>query len=842
MRSPPKRLLKDISGSPTARMSSKTSSSSSENAGLISGGRGVRSSPSRYGAIGQSQFDVGNTSPGSPQRNKSYTVDSLTLGQTDEESCCDMDDDDEEEEDDNSTEASSSSGADFLTSNSHVMSSSRVIPHMRTPEYSTTFSQKFRYYIPCYNWLREYKLSYLSYDILAGLTLASYQMPLSMSFATAVAHVPTASGLLGLSIGPIVYLFMGTVPQMIVGPEAAVSMIIGQNIETITKHNPEIDPVDILCIMTFLSGIVLLVFGILRFGYLDNVLCGTLLRGFITAIGLSMILNSIISILGLEPVLKHLPPDVHVHSAVEKFSFLVHHWEEYHKMTAIVGFTSFAVLILMVQIKHLLVVRKIKSASFFPEILVVIVLFTISSYIFDFENHGIEIIGFVSLDDFKFRNPVSQTNREWWGKLFPVSFVCAILGFFETSTAGKSLSSMLEMPVSSNRELVSLGTVGTTVSWFGALPSFGGYARSKLNAMIGAKTPISGCVMGLTTLFVTFNLLNYVYYLPLCVLNAVIATVGWHMVQESPKELRFHIRTKGWNEIITFFVTLSASLYYSIEVGVSMGCFYSLMRVLKHSTQSRVQILARVAGTDTFINPDFDDSPSNNFFKFPKRMIVSGYREFRRQSLVEENPSTSILSEIQNNNSNSQSQASQERDKNARKFSNNTAEPKVMDVFPQLEDREGCLIVKIAEPLTFFNANDMKGRLKRVELYGSTHEHPGSKQKTNKTLRHVVFDLHGMTSIDSSATQILYDIVNNYQKRGINVFFTRIFKNRHLLQRLRDSGIEELLSIVDGEEFGIRQTIRPYYDDILDALKAIDKIDSSCEWETRSYFSNIGLD
>jgi anti-anti-sigma regulatory factor len=129
--------------------------------------------------------------------------------------------------------------------------------------------------------------------------------------------------------------------------------------------------------------------------------------------------------------------------------------------------------------------------------------------------------------------------------------------------------------------------------------------------------------------------------------------------------------------------------------------------------------------------------------------------------------------------------------------------------------------------------------LKRIELYRSTREHPGSKQKINQVLKHIVFDLHGMTSIDSSASQIMYDIVDHYQKRGVNVFFTRLFKSSHLIERLRNAGIEKLLSIVDGEEFGIKQTIRPYYDDILDALKAIDRIDSTCDWETRSYFSTI---
>ncbi|MGO2927687.1 MAG: YitT family protein [Leuconostoc citreum] len=140
------------------------------------------------------------------------------------------------------------------------------------------------------------------------------------------------------------------------------------------------------------------------------------------------------------------------------------------------------------------------------------------------------MIGEVSLDNLKLKNPFSSVNRAHWGELFPIAFACAILGFFETSTAGKSLSSTLETPVSSNRELVSLGVVGSAVSLFGALPAFGGYSRSKLNAVLGAKSPVSGLCMGLTTLFVTFKMLNSVYYLPICVLNSVIAVVGWKMI------------------------------------------------------------------------------------------------------------------------------------------------------------------------------------------------------------------------------------------------------------------------------------------------------------------------
>lgn len=657
----------------------------------------------------------------------------------------------------------------------------------------------------------------LPLDFIAGVSLASYQIPLSISFATALAHVPTSAGLLGLTLGPMVYTLMGSVPQMIVGPEAAVSMIIGQTIDRTAKHHPDADVVDVLSAIVFLSGVTLLTFSFLRFGFIANVLSATLLKGFITAIGLSMIISSFISMCGLTQILKDLPSDVHVHTTIDKMVFLIENISKSHRNTATVGFTSLATLILLRKLKHALVPR-FKMAQYLPEILIVVITSTWLSCALDFNSYDIDVVGFVSLDGFAFRNPFSSNVRQWWGDMFPIAFICSILGFFETSTAANSIGSNLEMPVSNNRELLSIGTCGIVVSTFGALTSYGGYARSKLNAMIGGKSPLSGFFMGLTTLLVTWKLLGYIYFLPLCVLNSVICMVGFNMIEETPKELSFHIKLGGWNEIITFFVTLLASLFYSLEIGVGMGCFYSLMRVLKHSTQSRIQILSRISGTDTFINADVDDNlETASLLRMPKRLVVPGYKEYRRQSLI--------------------------RDSSPMKLSP-SREIQIEDsqIFTDLQDREGCIIVKIPEPLTFFNANDMKSRLKRIEVYGSTHGDPNLPKRDPKSIRHVVFDLHGMTSIDSCATEILYRVVDNFQQRGINVFFCRLNKSRLIINRLKDAGICDLLMMSEGSEFGVTQSIKPYYDEILDALKAIDAIDSSCEWETRSFMSRMDYD
>lgn len=109
-------------------------------------------------------------------------------------------------------------------------------------------------------------------DLVAGLSLVFFQLPLSLSYATSLAHVPVICGLYSLAISPLVYMVFGSVPQMIVGPEAAILLIVGQAVEPLLhhykkKHSEKLDPVELVVAITFISGASLLGFGLGRFGF-----------------------------------------------------------------------------------------------------------------------------------------------------------------------------------------------------------------------------------------------------------------------------------------------------------------------------------------------------------------------------------------------------------------------------------------------------------------------------------------------------------------------------------------------------------------------------------------------
>ena len=101
------------------------------------------------------------------------------------------------------------------------------------------------------------------------------------------------------------------------------------------------------------------------------------------------------------------------------------------------------------------------------------------------------------------------------------SFLIGMLGFFESSVAAKSLSGfdgrsdgIQGVALSANRELVALGFANLLGGCFMALPAFGGYGRSKVNAATGGRTPMSSILLSLIAILCVVYLLPYFHYLP----------------------------------------------------------------------------------------------------------------------------------------------------------------------------------------------------------------------------------------------------------------------------------------------------------------------------------------
>lgn len=203
-----------------------------------------------------------------------------------------------------------------------------------------------RYYIPILNWTRQYKWKYVKGDLVAAITMASFYIPMSLSYASNLAHLPPVHGLYSFAFNPLIYAILGTCPQMVVGPEAPGSLLVGEIVrENIRKgtsgEHDEQRNAEIAGIVTCLAGAFILLAGSFRLGFLDNVLSRPFLRGFISAIGVVIFVDQLIPQMGLA----RLAAEKVAHgSCMDKAVFLFRNVGHAHGLTCAVSFTAFAII------------------------------------------------------------------------------------------------------------------------------------------------------------------------------------------------------------------------------------------------------------------------------------------------------------------------------------------------------------------------------------------------------------------------------------------------------------------------------------------------------------------
>jgi high affinity sulfate transporter 1 len=587
-----------------------------------------------------------------------------------------------------------------------------------------------QYYVPFLNWTRQYKLRYLKGDLVAALTMASFYIPMALSYASNLAHLPPVNGLYSFAIQPLIYGLLGTCPQMIVGPEAPGSLLVGEIVRENIKRGASGEGdgllnAQIAGIVTCLAGAFIFTAGLFRLGFLDNVLSRPFLRGFISAIGVVIFIDQLIPEMGLSSL---AAKQVAHGSCIDKLLFLVRNAHKAHGLTCAMAFTAFAIIMFFREFKKRLQPRY-PSVAYIPDRFVVVVLSALLTWHYRLDQHGLAVLGDVNSTGriFSVHFPLDTSHVKYAGDAINTSLIIALLGFFESSVAAKSLGSGdhtkdgVQLPLSANRELVALGTANMAGGLFMGLPAFGGYGRSKVNASTGGLTPMSNIFLAIITVLCTCFLLPYFYYLPKAVLCAMVSVVAYSLVEEAPHDIKFFLRIHGWSELILMGLIFVITIVWDLKRGIGVGIGLSILRLIRHSVRPRIQILGRVPGTtNRFANAELDPG--------------------------------------------------------------------------SVEFIEGCLIVKIPEPLTFANTGNLRSRLSRLEDHGTGSAHPALPRiRHREHNKNVIFDVHGVTSLDGAGAQVLSEIVESYRKRDVRVFFCRVPSERSPVWQLFDkSGIIDM--------------------------------------------------
>lgn len=173
------------------------------------------------------------------------------------------------------------------------------------------------------------------------------------------------------------------------------------------------------------------------------------------------------------------------------------------------------------------------SVVYFPDQFLVVVGSAVLTWALGWDKKGLEILGDIQAETgsslFAFYWPFTWSQMKHIRSSMSTSFILALLGFFESSIASKGLQTtsaggIQGMMYSPNRELVALGVSNVIGGCFMALPSFGGYGRSKLSIATGGRTPMSSVFIAIFTIIAIVYLMPYFYYLPVSCIPSLCPT------------------------------------------------------------------------------------------------------------------------------------------------------------------------------------------------------------------------------------------------------------------------------------------------------------------------------
>lgn len=448
-------------------------------------------------------------------------------------------------------------------------------------------------YVPLLHWGRTYDQAAFGADLLAAVIVTLMLIPQSLAYAL-LAGLPAEVGLYASILPLVAYAIFGTSRALAVGPVAVVSLMTAAAIGNLGLSDPTAIAMAAIT-LAFLSGVILLVMGVFRLGFLANFLSHPVIAGFITASGVLIAASQVKHLLGITAT---------GHSLTELVASILTHLHQTNWITLAIGSGALAFLFwvregLPTFLASLSVPPQLAGLLTKAGPVGAVVVTTWLSWQFDLAGQGVAIVGDVPQG----LPPLTFPSFEMglWRDLFTAAILISIIGFVESVSVAQTLAAKKHQRIQPDQELIGLGVSNIAASFSGGYPVTGGFARSVVNFDAGAETPAAGAFTAIGIAFAALFLTPFLYYLPKATLSATIIVAVLSLV-----DLRILKSTWSYHrgDFTAVLATILLTLGFGVEIGVSTGVVLSIVLYLYKTSRPHIAEVGLVPGTQHFRNID----------------------------------------------------------------------------------------------------------------------------------------------------------------------------------------------------------------------------------------------
>jgi sulfate permease, SulP family len=425
--------------------------------------------------------------------------------------------------------------------------------------------------------LKDYSREQFSRDVSAGVIVGIVALPLAIAFAIA-SGLPPERGLYTAIIAGFLISLLGGSRVQIGGPTGAFVVIVSGIVQ---QHG-----VDGLIAATLLAGVILIVFGLLRFGGAIKFIPYPVTIGFTSGIALIIFSSQIRDLLGLE--MNAVPS-----AFLPKWDAYVHAFDSVNPWALLIAVTTLGIILVWPRIS-----TKIPGPF---------VALIVSTALAQLLHLPVETIGarFGEIHAGLPRPTLPHLSLASIASLSGAAFTIALLAAVESLLSAVVADGMIGGRHRSNMELVAQGVANIASPLFGGMPATGAIARTATNVKNGGRTPVAGMTHAITLLLITLFFGRWAALIPLATLAAILVVVAFHMSEWRTFVSEFRAPKSDVAVLLTtFLLTVLVDLTVAIEVGMVLAAFLFMRRMAE---VTNISVL-----THEFTDPvdDFEHDPN----------------------------------------------------------------------------------------------------------------------------------------------------------------------------------------------------------------------------------------